>query len=66
MVLVTVVIEQRQRETILEESHKRAFSIASNLAALSEGYLLSYNFIKLKQTMRLSSCTMARLPRIVG
>jgi signal transduction histidine kinase len=51
MVLVTVVIEQRQRETILQESRKRAFSIASNLAALSEGYLLSYNFIKLEQTV---------------
>lgn len=51
MGLVTVVIEQRQRETILEESYKRAFSLASNLAALSEGYLLSYNFIKLEQTV---------------
>jgi signal transduction histidine kinase len=51
MVLVTVVIEKRQRETIVEESRKRAISLASNLAALSEGYVLSYNFIKLHQTV---------------
>jgi signal transduction histidine kinase len=51
MLLVTVVIEQRQRETILQESRKRASSLASNLAALSEGYLLSYNFIKLEQAV---------------
>ena len=42
MVLVIVIIEQRQRDTILAESRKRAVSIASNLAALSEGYVLSY------------------------
>jgi signal transduction histidine kinase len=51
MVLVTVVIEQRQRDTILQESRKRSFSLASNLAALSEGDLLSYNFIRLEQTV---------------
>ena len=28
----------------------RALSIALSLAALSEGYLLSYNFVKLEQT----------------
>ena len=51
MGLVTMVIEQRQRDTILEESRKRAVALASNLAALSEGYLLAYNFVKLKQTV---------------
>lgn len=51
MILVTLVIEQRQRETILEESRKRAVSLATNLTALSEGYLLSYNFVKLEQTV---------------
>lgn len=51
MGLVTLVVEQRQRDTILHESRKRAMSLASNLAALSESYLLSYNFIKLEQTV---------------
>jgi signal transduction histidine kinase len=51
MGLVTIVIEQRQRDTILEEARKRAVALASNLAALSEGYLLAYNFVKLKQTV---------------
>ena len=51
MVLVIVIVEQRQRDTILAESRKRAISITSNLAALSEGYVLSYNFIKLEQTV---------------
>ena len=51
MGLVTIVIEQRQRATILEESRKRAVALASNLAALSAGSLLTYNFIKLKQTV---------------
>jgi signal transduction histidine kinase len=51
MGLVIMIIEQRQRDTILAESRKRAVSIASNLAALSEGYVLSYNFIKLQQTV---------------
>lgn len=50
MGLVTLVVEQRQRDTILHESRQRALSLATSLAALSEGYLLSYNFVKLEQT----------------
>ena len=49
MGLVTLVVEKRQRQMILHESQKRALALASNLAALSEGYLLSYNFSKLEQ-----------------
>src|SRR5215471_1731339 len=49
MGLVTLVVEKRQRQIILHESQKRARTLASNLAALSEGYLLSYNFVKLEQ-----------------
>jgi signal transduction histidine kinase len=51
MGLVALVIETRQREIILSESQKRAVSLATHLAALSEGYLLSYNFIKLEQVV---------------
>ncbi len=50
MSLVTVVVERRQRDTILSESLKRATSLASSLAALSESYLISYNYVKLEQT----------------
>jgi HAMP domain-containing protein len=49
MGLVTLVVEKRQRQMIRHESQKRALALASNLAALSEGYLLSYNFSKLEQ-----------------
>jgi sensor histidine kinase regulating citrate/malate metabolism len=51
MGLVTVVIEHRQQATILTEARKRAVSLATHLAALSEGYILSYNFVKLEQTV---------------
>lgn len=51
MGLVTVLIEHRQQKTILAEARKRALSLAANLAALSEGYMLSYNFVKLEQTV---------------
>lgn len=49
MGLVTLVVEKRQRQMILHESQKHALALASNLAALSESYLLSYNFSKLEQ-----------------
>ncbi len=51
MLLVTGVIEKQQRTMILEEFQKRALSQASNLAALSEGYLISYNYVQLEQTV---------------
>lgn len=49
MGLVTWVVEDRQQRIIMEESQGRARTLATNLAALSEGYLLSYNFIRLVQ-----------------
>jgi HAMP domain-containing protein len=47
---VTVVVENRQRQAILEQTQLRALSLGASLAALSEGYLLSYNFVKMEQT----------------
>jgi hypothetical protein len=47
---VTVVVESHQRQAILEQTRLRALSLGASLAALSEGYLLSYNFVKLEQT----------------
>ena len=50
MGVITVVIERHQRAGTLEQARLRARSLALNLAALSEGELFSYNFIKLEQT----------------
>ena len=47
---VTFVVEGHQRHAILEQTRLRALSLGASLAALSEGYLLSYNFVKLEQT----------------
>jgi signal transduction histidine kinase len=47
---VTFVVEGHQRRAILEQTRLRALSLGTGLAALSEGYLLSYNFVKLEQT----------------
>jgi signal transduction histidine kinase len=47
---VTFVVESHQRRAILEQTRLRALSLGASLAALSEGYLLSYNFVKLEQT----------------
>src|SRR6266567_8309270 len=51
MGVITVVIERHQRAGILEQARLRAFSLALNLAALSEGDLFGYNFVKLEQTV---------------
>ena len=50
MGVITVVMERHQRAGILDQARLRAISLALNLAALSEGNLFSYNFIKLEQT----------------
>jgi HAMP domain-containing protein len=49
---VTLIQEGHQRQAILEhleQTRLRALSMGTSLAALSEGYLLSYNFAKLEQ-----------------
>jgi signal transduction histidine kinase len=48
---VSVVVERHQRAAILGQTRLRALSLGSSLAALSEGYLLSYNFAKLEQAV---------------
>src|SRR5262245_29079361 len=49
MAAVGLRVEYNQRRAILEQTLLRALSLATNLAALSEGYLLVYNFAKLEQ-----------------
>jgi signal transduction histidine kinase len=46
---VTGVMEHHQRRALIEQARLRALSIATSLAAVSEGSLLSYDFIKLEQ-----------------
>ncbi|MGH8059272.1 MAG: HAMP domain-containing protein, partial [Candidatus Entotheonellia bacterium] len=48
---VTFVVDLRQRGAILEQARLRALSVGKSLAAVSEGYLLSYNFIQLEQAV---------------
>src|SRR6266516_1421040 len=43
---VTLVVEHDQHRAILEQARLRALSLGASLAALSEGYLLSYNFVQ--------------------
>ncbi len=49
MTLVAIFVEKRQRDTFFAEARKRAETIARNLAAVSTNYLISYNYIALKQ-----------------
>lgn len=49
LVSVMLIYESRQRQVILEQTRLRALALGASLAALSEGYLLNYNFAKLEQ-----------------
>jgi signal transduction histidine kinase len=49
MGVVTIVVDRHQRRAILEQTRLRALSLGANLAAVSEGYLLGYDFIQLEQ-----------------
>ncbi|MBI4242033.1 MAG: HAMP domain-containing protein [Candidatus Rokubacteria bacterium] len=51
MTAVFAVVEQRQRATIIQEVQRRGEVIARNLAAISTGYLLLYNFTALEQSV---------------
>src|SRR5262249_23910014 len=49
MGIVTFVVDHHQRQAILELTRLRALHLGASLAAVSEGYLLSYNYIQLEQ-----------------
>jgi two-component system sensor histidine kinase AtoS len=49
MVLIVLLVEQRQRETAQMEARKRGMAIARSLAAVSTNALLSYNYVLLEQ-----------------
>ena len=46
---VTFVVDRHQREALLGQARLRAESLARGLAAVSAGYLLSYNYVQLEQ-----------------
>ena len=48
---VTVIVNRHQQEALLEQARLRAVTLARGLAAASEGYILSYNFIQLEQVI---------------
>ena len=50
MAAVFIVVEHRQRSAIIEEVQRRGESIARNLAAISTGSLLLYNYTALEQS----------------
>ncbi len=49
MILVFLLVEKRQSETIQEEAQKRGIAIARNLASVSTNALLTYNYVALEQ-----------------
>jgi PAS domain S-box-containing protein len=51
MAAVAVVVEHRQRTTIIEEVHRRGMAMAEGLAGVSAGALLLYNFTALEQNV---------------
>ena len=51
MVSVLVVVEQRQRTAVIEEAERRGQVLARDLAAISQGALLLYNFTALEQNV---------------
>jgi len=56
MVSVLAVVEQRQRTAIVDETERRGQVLAKDLAAISLGQLLLYNFTALEQNVaRLAS-----------
>ncbi len=46
---VTFVVDRHQRDALLGQARLRALTLAKGLVSVSEGYLLSYNFVQLEQ-----------------
>jgi two-component system NtrC family sensor kinase len=48
---VTLIVHRHQQQALLQQARLRAMTLGRGLAAVSEGYLLTYNFIQLEQVM---------------
>jgi len=46
---VTIVVEHHQRQAIIAQAQLRALSLAKGLAAVSQRYLVSYNYVNLEE-----------------
>src|SRR5207247_11411155 len=46
---VTFVVDRHQRAALLGQARLRALTLGKGLVSVSEGYLLSYNFVQLEQ-----------------
>jgi signal transduction histidine kinase len=46
---VTIVVEHHQRQAIIAQAQLRALSLARGLAAASQRYLVSYNYVNLEE-----------------
>ena len=51
MVSVLIVVEQRQRTAVIDETERRGQVLAKDLAAISQSHLLLYNFTALEQNV---------------
>jgi two-component system sensor histidine kinase AtoS len=51
MMAVLIVVEQRQRTAVIDEAERRGQVLARDLAAISQGALLLYNFTALEQNV---------------
>ncbi|MBI3457099.1 MAG: HAMP domain-containing protein [Candidatus Rokubacteria bacterium] len=51
MAVLSGIVEHRQRATIIDEMQRRGVVVAKNLAAVSSGPLLLYNFTALEQNV---------------
>jgi two-component system NtrC family sensor kinase len=48
---VTVIVDRHQHHALMEQARLRAVTLGRGLTVVSEGYLLTYNFIQLEQLM---------------
>ena len=51
MVTVIFTVNRHMRQSILDEFLKRGLSVARNLAALNNGYVTTYNYVKIEQNV---------------
>ncbi|MGB5984866.1 MAG: ATP-binding protein [Desulfobacterales bacterium] len=51
MATVIFTVNQHMRQSILDEFLKRGLSVARNLAALNNGYVTTYNYVKIEQNV---------------
>lgn len=51
MSAMVFVVEIKMRQSIMDEFLKRGFSVSRNLAAINEGYIATYNYVKIEQTV---------------